>query len=927
MSIRFWLTKIILAIFYLCGHTAAQNIHYKEVLNTSNGAPSNLIYCLHQDKRGYIWAGTAKGLIRYSGTDINVFTNEDGSTDNEIFHILEDKDTTLYFSTYTGGISYFKNEKMKAHPLNDKVIESLEDYWLDSWFIDEGSTIFYSPAVRNIPRKSNGVYYKLNESNLEKQFSTSNLNFNSNYSLGIFKKQILILYNNSTTYPKFRGRIQKAHYSYYNEVLFSIENTLYCYNLENERLDSLVFNEDIIQSILSTKEYLLVGTTKGLYKTANQGKSTILGLQKIISNQNISSLLLDKENGLWIGTLGNGLLRIKSLENDVKNINNIKKIVKVKDQKYLLTNTGVINLFDSNMQYSYKDFISHFSTHWSLISLKTNINVIKDFTYIKELKQYCIATDVGVLLFDSIGQMMHSKTHGFELRCNSLAYKNSIIYIGTVKGLYSWNLSKNRIEQIPIKGNKLPIEKVTTDDFGNIYVGTNGNGIYKLQIHSTKLLNHYNTQNGLSSNFIQDILIYKNEIWACTNRGLNIFKESKKWYFSNTNDALISNDVNSIWIESDSILYISYPSQVQSFLVKNLFSPVNYYTKIHIESIKSANKEIDKENILNINALNRNVSIKVNSISFNSDVIYYYKFDFEKSYNRTKSNYIELQNLPAGKYTLKIDAKKVNGSENFDPTYITFSVQAFYYETLWFKILIFTLTAISAFLTGLLILRIINQKTKNKLQIISLEQKALKSQMNPHFIFNTLNSVLYFIRTDKKAEAVKYVTNLAHLQRKLLGYSFKNLTTLENEIEILENYLELEKLRFGSKVVFEISFPKEDLGDYLIPPMLIQPIIENALIHGLGGMEKDAVLKVDVSVKDEKTILVNIIDNGSGFDLNSPLPADSVGVKNILQRIELYNSLHPGFIGMTIIKPNPENSQSPGTKVSLVFNQEKITNS
>jgi PAS domain S-box-containing protein len=184
-------------------------------------------------------------------------------------------------------------------------------------------------------------------------------------------------------------------------------------------------------------------------------------------------------------------------------------------------------------------------------------------------------------------------------------------------------------------------------------------------------------------------------------------------------------------------------------------------------------------------------------------------------------------------------------------------------------------------------LRLINK------QVSEFKLKALRSAMNPHFLFNSLNSIQYFVAKNERKLALDYLSRFAVLIRKILDSSVNETVSLSTELEILKHYVSLEKLRFENKFDFEISVdPKIDEDQLFIPSLLIQPYVENAILHGLINKESVGFLQINISEKD-KYLLVSVKDNGVGrkqaSSARTPVKNKSYGMLLTQERLEMVN--------------------------------------
>jgi two-component system sensor histidine kinase YesM len=194
--------------------------------------------------------------------------------------------------------------------------------------------------------------------------------------------------------------------------------------------------------------------------------------------------------------------------------------------------------------------------------------------------------------------------------------------------------------------------------------------------------------------------------------------------------------------------------------------------------------------------------------------------------------------------------------------------------------------------------------------------------MNPHFIFNSLNSVNQFISENKELEANKYLTSYSNLMRNMMENSNKDFVTLNNEVEQLKKYLDLEHLRFNEKFDYEITIDDALDGDaVLVPNMLLQPHLENAIWHGLRYKEGKGFLKLDFKLKNNM-VKVIVDDNGIGLTKSKELKTtnqkvhESRGMTNTRERISLLNELYKKNISLKISeKENPET----GTRIEISF--------
>lgn len=199
------------------------------------------------------------------------------------------------------------------------------------------------------------------------------------------------------------------------------------------------------------------------------------------------------------------------------------------------------------------------------------------------------------------------------------------------------------------------------------------------------------------------------------------------------------------------------------------------------------------------------------------------------------------------------------------------------------------------------------KKAKEKAQKTKLELQSIQSQLNPHFVFNALNSIQYLVNKDEKSAATTYLNELSTLMRISLYNHEKELIPLKTELQILESYIKLEQLRFHFqyKIIVDENM---DVNSVSIPSLLIQPVVENAIKHGVGILEENGFLEIFVEAKMDD-MLIRIKDNGQGFDVSKNYPG--FGRRLVQQRIDI---LHQNYQ----ISSRTESSEK-GTIVDVSF--------
>lgn len=298
-------------------------------------------------------------------------------------------------------------------------------------------------------------------------------------------------------------------------------------------------------------------------------------------------------------------------------------------------------------------------------------------------------------------------------------------------------------------------------------------------------------------------------------------------------------------------------------------------------------------------------------------ISYEYRLDgFDENwYTADGANSITYTQLPPGPYTFRVRA--VLAGQPSPETTLDIFIEPYWWQTWWTKAA--GILSIGMLFFGAYLYRTRQLKRENELlrQMNDLERSALQAQMNPHFIFNCLSAIQNFILQNEKEQAMNYLGDFAQLVRGVLNASVMGKVSLQDEVQLLENYLSLEQLRFEKRFDYQIRLA-EGLGNLkiAIPPLLIQPYVENAVLHGMAGRKNGGKVEVYFD-KKENHLEVLVKDNGQGTMVNSlPKTHKSVGMTVTRRRLELLNSKSNSG-AVEVHQPTDAEGKIAGTEVRI----------
>ena len=326
---------------------------------------------------------------------------------------------------------------------------------------------------------------------------------------------------------------------------------------------------------------------------------------------------------------------------------------------------------------------------------------------------------------------------------------------------------------------------------------------------------------------------------------------------------------------------------------------------------------------LKLRSFQKNITIAFTAVQYlNADKIKFaYRLDGadndwkQADAGRTANYFL----LSPGSYSFYLKATDADG--NWGPQYklVSFTIVPQFWQTYWFKIATALILAAGCWLLVRRRIKSIRHEAELKQKVAETEMMALRAQMNPHFIFNCINSIDAMIQSNDKYQATVYLNKFAKLIRNILDSSKQNLVPLSKDIETLQLYVDLEMFRNENKFKAEINADPQLLqDDYQVPPLIIQPYVENAILHGLRQRDDNNGKLVVTIQKQDGTLTYEITDNGVGRNKNqaaSPLKkTNGYGMQISEDRVRIFNNEEKASV---VVKDLHDNDLSSGTRVTV----------
>lgn len=480
-------------------------------------------------------------------------------------------------------------------------------------------------------------------------------------------------------------------------------------------------------------------------------------------------------------------------------------------------------------------------------------------------------------------------------------------------------------------------------DLGDYFIiGYESKGI-SLYDKKTKTFKHFTQASGLGSNEVHYAIPAKDgTVWMATYNGLSRFDPAcKEIRTLGYEEGILNNKSGYITQLSDGrivagtekgLVYF-YPGDVEKKekpLPPPIFAEISVYgKKFFTDSLFETGKP------LYVPYQKNYFSIEFISLKYNTGRPLDYAYmlegldkDWVSAGNR---RFVSYSNMEGGKYNFRVKVKEPGGAWVEAKQSLPIFVETAFYKQRWFTALLVITVLGIIYIIYKQRIKSVRKKAQllaqHEKDLLELEARALRAQMNPHFIFNSLNSIKSLINKNENDKATGYLTTFSKLIRTLFQNSDKREVSLHEELETCRLYVQLEKMRFGDKVHFVFNLDEQiDLKDIKVPALVLQPFIENAIWHGL--VPKDAGGKVIVSVAQNNGVIECIIDDdGIGRELSAQYKAQyeathhSKGIGLTQSRLELDKILNEREDSIRIIDKKDKNGDPAGTKVILTFKE------
>jgi ligand-binding sensor domain-containing protein len=949
------------------GITQFDGVHFK-TFSVKDGLANNNIFKIVEDHKKNLWIATNNGITSYNGKEFKNYSKTFSSFQLSVHDLKIDKNDRKWLAT-NNGVYIFEKGKFK----NISGILKIKKSLINTLFIDKKDRIWFGTenGLYQIIEKNN-IYFLKDYSKISRYMRNSITSINEDksgnlwigtYGDGAYKFDQKSFERFDFNQELYKQTILDIYTDRQNNVYFAtLKKGVSQYNNSTKIFSWLSENEGLsnnhVRSIIQDNSgSFWFGTSGGGVCNYFGKKFTTYDKSSGLGGNFIYSIYRDSQEKLWIGNSQNGVSTYDVFGFTNYNAKNGFQDVKVK--AICEDNNGIIYLGTDG------DGVFTFDG----IEFKSLVGL--DKKYIRSIKK----DENGNLWFATAGNGLYllkvtgtsSEISNFSTNDGLLNNRLTTLYIDK-KGRIWYGTENHGIGYI--FNEKVNEKTITTqdglvansirslveDNNGYLWIGTGGSGISSFNLYDNKQeIKNYDHANGLSSSNIYLLTIdRKNNLISGTETGLDYisFNENRKiktikHYSKGDGFTGIEACQNAVYNDKDGTIWFGTINGLSKYnpanSTKNKYAPIINVTdvKLFYESISKTKyhdfmHDWNQVYSLELPYSQNHLSFNFNAVNLSNPDGIKYKwklagFDEEWSPS-SKENSIVYSYLFPGEYKFMVKSCNEDGVWNKYPVQVKVRIATPFWLQLWVIVLV---------LVGLLVIIIVLFKwrinrikfksaaEKRKLQmekeLVELEQKTLRLQMNPHFIFNALNSIQSLIGTGKEQEARYYLAKFSRLMRQILDNSRNPFISLEEEASSLENYLMIEKFCNGDRFDYQITVSEDIEQDFIkIPPMLLQPFIENAIKHGLKFTELDQIRRgfINIEFVEENNILIcSISDNGVGRakaeELNHVSKEKyhtSTALIVIQERLELLKENYD-IQTLEIIDLYDENQNALGTKV------------
>ncbi|WP_124980052.1 sensor histidine kinase [Nonlabens xiamenensis] len=962
--------RVFVFLYLLIGFQAvfAQQLEpVKYQLSTEHGLPDNEVYAIIADQEHNLWLSTNSGTFKYNGRSFEHFHHEK-QKGQSTFGIIADSSGTLWYNNGYGQIFSINNDKVSLRYEFDRVplsyVEKI-NVFDDLIYVSGREKIVIFDTLSGEVKTHDYQSQSLPATNVDVSPNGA-FTIKGNYLLNLHREGHTIQAMDLTNLklPKNRGFLFHFEEDIYGAFPNSNGNLFFSILQQKELMGAFKEIDDAsINFIKKIDETLWFFTSNGAYRYSFSNDKFHYD-SHYLKDHTVTNLVVDHDENLIFSTLNDGLFiiedpTIKVLQlTDFAPLSSINSLTNGRQGEiyFLVNQRKLVNYNTITGKATFKNISRHQDQLLYYDKLKNrlwlfnnqvatvfdaDLHVIDRFSGIARPKDFKRASKNAfiagyynsVMLVDEELNPIQS----IPIRTSIVENTKEKLYYSSINGVFVTDHDLMNNMPLELNGKAFKANKIVSGQESDIVYAVSNQKLFTIDSSTVK---PHTFQYSLKEELVIDIAYKEPFLTVLTDKGLYDYHTTThkqlNYPFSlpkniRKNLKQILPVANQLWMTDGKGLYMKSKESKSLLPTKEIELTMDGLW-IDKNSVKFRNDQTIE--------IEYNSTVKmipwVNQVNSSRQYNYYYTLDEEEWHTLEAGDAISLSGLPVGKNTLLIQAEdKLTQSES-NLLSIHFEVAAPYFKTWWFYAVIFLLCLLTTGAFYSIFNAYRNRRWEHKItsvqnekRLVQLQLENLRSQMNPHFLFNALNSLQDHIISNEQKEASKFLVKFSKLMRMFLDHSRSDVITLDQEIETLELYLSLEKKRFNNQLTYKIKIdPSINRFKTMVPSLFLQPYIENALLHGLLNRNGKKELSIVFS-KYNNSLFCRISDNGIGREAAAELAKQRqshrpFGTMANNKRIQLINSGGNMKLNVEYTDHTDTNGQATGTSILIKLFHEHL---
>lgn len=925
-------------------HAAGQNIATNVFFIAPEEVIKSRINCLYQTADGFILCGTSTGLYSFDGNNFNLYSSEKKNT--SVTAIIQHKDKRIWVGYDNGSLGELKNGAVT--PLN--FAEGNPKVAINSFVFDTDGVLWMATAGEGIYYYANKKWYNINSDDGLSDDYVYKLIYMPGYGViastdrGI---NFCKLINNKKSVTAFTSKnglpdniVRSIAASGKDKLIAGMQDAGICFlSMPGKTISASApwkygTVNDIIQ--IQSKVYVSTGDSSLMMAEVTNSNSSpsFRRSEALQPGFKISCMIKDRESNLWVAG-----------ENMLARVNTVMA------EKIRALSSSVSEKI--HCLYACSDTCLWVNSESSVIKMTLHNGAWENKTYNLPLPGNAVITSLykdvqnniwagtlgyGMIILNPVTgktSKLYDKTLPANANIISVSGKNNQVWVSALEGVVQLTLSDTGIRFTDYTdpagiGSKY-VYDIFIDHTGRTWFATDGDGVYMLDKgrfsnlknmkgymgdvvykiledakgniwyatydkgvvkYDGKSFANYTAENGLSDASVTGLLkmgvhvavMHKNSIDI-----INAFNNNSVSLNNTSNVSAVNTDLNACTSNGADKLYFASADGIYSF---QLAEGVVHSPSVFITRVDLFLRPISAQNGYRFSHNQNNIGFYFTGLDYSQpeNLHYQYKLDgYDKNWISTSDNYKNFPRLPPGGYTFRV---RVSANKNFllaEESSFSFEISNPFWLQWWFIVLCVVLVAGTMY--GIIKLREKRIKKWDEMEKDKIQSKleTLRSQINPHFLFNSFNTLVSEIESNPE-KAVEYTETLSDFYRYIVMYRDKDLITLGEEIEVLKNYYYLQKKRFADGFTLNLDIPEENSDKYSMAPLVLQLLVENAIKHNI--ISSATPLQVDIyKERDDYIVVRNNINRKI-----QPEKGSGMGLQNIQNRYKYLSDKPIEFI-------------------------------